>query len=75
MNSKFSPEAQAFMLNGGFVHCKDLHDFSCEWNTVDKFFTVMNIALKFYLPVHFIPVLIFKRKQLKERYLLTLTLL
>ena len=50
----------------GFLHCKYIHQHSCEYQAMHKFVSVMNIAWKFYLPIHVIPLLIFKRKRLRE---------
>ena len=66
MVNTISKELAEHVYNGGYIDCKDIHDYTCEWQAVDKFFTVMNIAYKFYLPIHIIPVLIFKRKKIIE---------
>jgi len=52
------------VYKGGFIHCKDIHNFSCEWNTWLKFRDIFLKANKFYLPIHLIPVLLFKRKKI-----------
>jgi hypothetical protein len=64
MVKNISQELADHVLGGGFIHCRDIHDNSCERNAFNKFFIVMNISYKFYLPIHAIPVLIFKRKKL-----------
>lgn len=64
MVKKITPELADFVYNGGFLECKYIHDHSCGWNTVLKFFTIFNMAYKFYGPLHLLPVLLFKRKQL-----------
>ncbi|CAI2381199.1 unnamed protein product [Moneuplotes crassus] len=52
--------------NGKFIQCKDIHDHTCEYEAIEKFFRVLVRAWKMYLPVHLIPVLIFKWKKLKK---------
>ena len=69
MSSPFSKELEEHILNGGFIDCAHIHPNSCEVNAINKFIKTMGIAFKFYLPVHGIPTLIFKRKQLKEKYI------
>lgn len=66
MVNTISKELAEHVINGGFIDCKDIHDHSCAHNAFLKFITVMKIASKFYLPIHSIPVLIFKRKKLME---------
>ena len=66
MVKTITKELGEHLLNGGFIYCKDIHDHSCEWTALEKFGTIMNLASKFYLPIHIIPVLIFKRKKLVE---------
>ena len=66
MVKEISKELLEYVYKGGFIHCKDIHDHSCNWNTWLKFYSVFNAAYKFYIPIHCIPVLIFKRKALLE---------
>lgn len=66
MVKKISPELAEFVYNGGFIHCKDIHDHSCSWNTLVKFRSIFNLAYKFYTPLHLLPVLLFRRKQLTQ---------
>lgn len=65
MVNTISKELAQHVLNGGFIHCRDIHDYSCAYNTFLKFLTVLKVAFKFYLPIHVIPVL-FKRKRIVE---------
>lgn len=53
-------------FKGGFINCKDLHLNSCNYNTWLKFKMLIPLALKFYTPIHLIPVLIFKRGALSK---------
>ena len=53
-------------FKGGFFHWKDLHDHTCEWDAFQRFFIVFKNSLKFYVPIHLIPVIIFKLKRLKK---------
>ena len=46
------------------IHCKYLHAHSCEWNALRKFWIVFSSVYKFYVPIHVLPVLIWKRKRL-----------
>ena len=56
-----SKELQAHVINGGFIHCRDIHDHSCLVYALLKFFTIVKLSAKFYLPIHTIPTLIFRR--------------
>ena len=62
-----SKELAEHVINGGFIHCKDIHDHSCRYVAWQKFWTVMKIAVKFYLPIHLVPALIFKRKNFRTQ--------
>ena len=64
MVKKLSKELQQHVYNGGFLHCKDIHDHTCIWNAVLKFQHILNMAYKFYTPLHALPVLLFKRTKL-----------
>ena len=55
------------VVNGGLIHCRDIHDFSCQWEGLKRFCLVFQLAIKFYLPIHLIPALIFKRHKLKTQ--------
>ena len=52
--------------NGKFLHCKHIHDHTCEYEGIEKFCRVIVRAWKMYLPVHALPILIFKFKQLRK---------
>ena len=52
-------------FKGGFFHCKDLHSHTCEFDAIQRFFIVFKNSLKFYGPIHLIPILIFKLKKMK----------
>ena len=66
MVNAISKEMAQHIMNGGYIACKHIHDNSCEWTAMMKVLTVMKIALTFYLPIHLVPVLLFKRKKLME---------
>lgn len=67
MVNTISKELFDNVVAGGFLHCKDLHDHSCNYAALEKFLVVMKIAAKFYFPIHVIPMLIFRFKKLKEQ--------
>ena len=67
MVKKITPELAEFVYNGGFLECKDIHDHSCIWNTVLKFKDIFNLAYQFYTPLHLLPVLLFKRKEIVQK--------
>ncbi len=54
------------VANGAFLHCKHIHEGSCEREALVRLFRCLKLTSKFYLPVHLIPALIFQRKKLKE---------
>ena len=62
MVNAFSKEIKEHVLNGGFLECKHIHDGSCESEALLRFWTVFKLSLKFYFPIHLVPMLIFKGK-------------
>ena len=46
--------------------CSVIHDHSCEMHFVKRFLLVFNLAYKFYIPIHVLPALIFKRRKLTK---------
>ena len=64
MVKKISEELADHVYRGGFIHCKDIHDGSCIMNSLMKCNSVFRAATKFYVPLHVIPVLLFKRRAL-----------
>ena len=46
--------------------CSVIHDHSCEMHFVKRFLLVFNLAYKFYIPIHILPALIFKRRKLTK---------
>ena len=65
MVNTISKELALSIINGGFISCKDIHNDSCEWHAIEKFYLVAKNGLKVYIPVHLIPAIIFKRKKFK----------
>ena len=53
-------------FKGDFFHCKYLHEHTCEWDAIKRFFIVFRNSLKFYVPIHLIPVIIFKLKRIRK---------
>ena len=66
MVKTISDELVNHVYRGGFIHCRDIHDHSCEYNALLKFAEIFNSAYKFYGPLHILPVLLFKRRKLKN---------
>ena len=71
MNSKqvLAPINQHYLdklYRGEYIPCSVYHLHSCEMNALLKFITVFNMAYKFYLPIHILPKLIFKRARLLQ---------
>ena len=66
MVGTFSQVIREHVANGGFLHCRDIHDHSCEWEAFARFMAIVKLSYKFYLPIHLIPTLIFKRHKLKS---------
>ena len=67
MVKKISDELADHVYRGGFIHCKDIHDHGCVYNALLKFQSVFKAATKFYVPLHTIPVLLFKRRALFDK--------
>ena len=59
-----SEELKQHIINGGFLDCKDFHDHSCVWEALTRFAIVFKSSYKYYIPIHFIPLIIFKRGRL-----------
>ena len=72
MEKVFSEELKEQIRNGGFLPCEDYHFDSCEVHSIKRFLKVLPLTLKFYLPVHLVPALIFKWKKLKTEPLAVL---
>ena len=49
-----------------YVPCSIIHDHSCELYALKKFWFVFNMAYKFYIPIHVLPALVFKRNKLTK---------
>ena len=43
-----------------------MHDYSCEYEAALRFWRVFKLALKFYMPIHLVPLLIFKGKRIRK---------
>ena len=54
------------ITRGEYVPCSVIHDHSCEMHFLKRFFIVFNLAYKFYIPIHVLPALIFKRRKLTK---------
>ena len=62
-----TPEISDAIYNGAPLFCKDVHKGSCERYNYIRMVATLKQALPFYLPIHLIPILIWKRsKLLKE---------
>ncbi len=51
-----------YLHKGGFLDCKDLHDGTCIEESILRFVTVFKNTYKYYIPIHLIPLIIFKRR-------------
>ena len=67
MVREITPEIAQQFINGKFIGWDFIHDHTWEYEAVDRFWRVLNLAWKFYLPVHAIPMVIFKFKMLKQQ--------
>jgi hypothetical protein len=63
-----TPELAQQVIKGGFVPCSYIHSYSCERCAIYKFLSVLKLAIKFYLPIHALPILIFNRKKVMETF-------
>ena len=66
MVNAFSKQVRDNVLAGGFIECKDIHDGSCEYEAALRFWNVFKLAVKFYFPIHLVPILIFKGKRITK---------
>ena len=65
---QLTPELAQRVINGGFVPCSYIHEYSCERCALYKLISVFKIAIKFYLPLHLLPILMFNnRKKILEQ--------
>ncbi|KAL4444542.1 hypothetical protein ABPG74_016835 [Tetrahymena malaccensis] len=67
-----SEELQQQIINGGFLECKDFHEGTCLQEALLRFVTVIKNSYKYYIPIHLIPLLIFKRKKLIKEPIATI---
>ena len=49
---------------GEFVPCSAIHANSCEMYALRKWHKVFTMACKFYVPIHLLPIIIFKRSKI-----------
>lgn len=63
---ELSKELQEHIINGGFLYCKDYHEGTCLYSAILRFIKTFKNSYKYYIPIHLIPLLIFKRKKIKE---------
>ena len=66
MAKPLSDEMLRKIYNEEWVPCSAFHDKSCEWDACRKFMVAFNMAYKFYIPIHGLPTLIYKRKRLTK---------
>ena len=66
MVKEITQALEDYTINGGWIGCDYIHDGSCEKTALLKFLSRFLFGTKVYIPVHLIPILIFKRKKLKE---------
>ena len=67
MVQPLSQEMIERVTRGEWIPCSVVHMHSCEKNTLLKFLQVFNMASKFYIPIHLVPVLVFKRDKLVKK--------
>ena len=71
---RFQKQVQAYLEKARtkpnhFCDCNDFHpDGSCWMFSLKRIYTGIPGALKVYIPIHFLPMLIFRRKQLLKEY-------
>ena len=66
MVEKISDKLAEHVYKGGFIHCRDIHKDGCILNALHKFVSVFRAGTKFYIPLHVIPVLLFKRRKFSQ---------
>ena len=64
MVKEISEELKQHIISGGFLDCKDFHDHSCLIEALGRFVVVFKSSYKYYIPIHLIPLIIFKRKRM-----------
>ena len=68
MVNTISKELVTQAISQGFIHCKYIHDGSCEIDALKKFIFALRLGVMYYLPIHLIPVIIYKRKLIFKQY-------
>lgn len=63
----FDDAALLKLRSGQYVPCSQIHDSSCEVNALKRIFLTLPKALKVYLPVHVLSLVLFKMKDLRNR--------
>lgn len=62
-------EMKTFILEGGVISCSDLHEGTCLTSALLRTLNTVPKCWKYYLPIHLIPFLIFKRKKVMQKCL------
>jgi len=60
------PLALQHLMEGAFVGCREIHSYSCERHALSHSLRMLLLALKVYIPVHVLPMLL-RSKQLRRR--------
>ncbi len=74
MVKEITNELSDNFLKTSFLLCKDLHDNSCIIAALDRLLVNFRSSSKLFIPLFFIPTIIFKRKLLKSTPILKETL-
>ncbi|CAD8112016.1 unnamed protein product [Paramecium sonneborni] len=73
-NRGLSKEFQERIINDlGIVECEDFHDGTCLYASFIRLLQLIPKSYKYYIPIHLIPFLIFKRKRVMQRPVKTIS--
>lgn len=64
VDAGLSEEMKKFIIDGGIIDCAHLHDGTCSYSGLMRIISAIPKAYKYYIPIHLIPFLIYKRKRI-----------
>lgn len=67
MVKEITPELLKEFVNGKFITCDYVHDHTWEYEFVRRLLSVFKAGLKFYVPIHLIPMLVTRYKMLRQK--------
>lgn len=61
------PQALQKIMAGAFVGCREIHLYSCERHALTHSLRMLLLALKVYIPLHVVPLILLRSKELRRQ--------